>query len=96
MNRTQRRKQMRKIPKYQSLRVELIKQELQSVSDFSGVPVETLCQSINLLINELRARGFPAYDFDHKDKIIYGIKIIRNKVCFLLAHEVKMDGKEKE
>ena len=53
--------------------------------DFSGVPLATVCQSIQLLINELYQRGYPVYDFDNKDKFIQGIQIIKGKVFFLAA-----------
>lgn len=60
---------------------------------FSAVPLPMICQSILLLINELRNRGYPVYDFDHKEKSIQGIKVIRNKVYFLAAEEAETDGK---
>ena len=55
--------------------------------DFSGVPLATMCQSIQLLINELYSRGYPVFDFDNKDKFIQGIQIIQGKVYFLAAME---------
>lgn len=55
--------------------------------DFSGVPLATMCQSIQLLINELYSRGYPVFDFDNKDKFIQGIQIIQGKVYFLAAKE---------
>lgn len=53
--------------------------------DFSGVPLATVCQSIQLLINELWSRGYPVYDFDNKQKYVQGIQIIQGKVFFLAA-----------
>ena len=61
--------------------------------DFSGVPLATMCQSIQLLINELRRRGFPVYDFDNKTKFVQGIQIIQGKVYFLAAEEDSSDEK---
>lgn len=55
--------------------------------DFSGVPLTTMCQSIQLLINELYRRGFPVYDFDNKKKCVQGIQIIQGKVYFFAAEE---------
>lgn len=55
--------------------------------DFSNVPLATMCQSIQLLINELQSRGFPVYDFDNKKKFVQGIQIIQGKVYFLAAEE---------
>ena len=57
-------------------------------ADFSSVPLATMCQSIQLLINELQGRGFPIYDFDNKTKFVQGIQIIQGKVYFLAAEEV--------
>ena len=57
--------------------------------DFSTVPLATMCQSIQLLINELFSRGYPVYDFDNKTKFVQGIQIIQGKVFFLAAEEVK-------
>lgn len=60
---------------------------------FSLVSTPLICQSILLLINELRSRGYPIYDFDNKNKSVQGIKIIRNRIYFLAAEE-EADGKE--
>lgn len=99
MNRAQRRKQMRKTHKFQPTQNLMQKGELknqvsQPAPDFSGVSITTLCQSISLLICELNSRGYPVYDFDHKDKVIQGIKIIKNKVYFLVVQEVTINEKE--
>lgn len=59
----------------------------QEQPDFSGVPLATMCQSIQLLINELYRRGYPVYDFDNKKKHIQGLQIIQGKVYFLAAKE---------
>lgn len=61
--------------------------------DFSSVPLATVCESIWILVNELRNRGYPVYDFDHKNKTVQGIKIIRDKVYFMAAEEAETDGK---
>ena len=61
--------------------------------DFSSVPLATVCQSIRLLINELRSRGYPVFDFDHKNKSVQSIQIIRDKVYFMAAEEAETDGK---
>lgn len=60
-------------------------------TDFSNVPLATMCQSIQLLINELYKRGFPVYDFDNKDKYVQGIQIIQGKVFFLAAKKEDSD-----
>lgn len=56
-------------------------------SDFSGVPTVTVCRSIMLLIDELRRRGYPVYDFDHKDKSVQGMQIMGQKIYFFMAKE---------
>ena len=61
--------------------------------DFSEVPLATVCQSIQLLINELCRRGVRVYDFDNKNKCVEQIQIIQGKVYFLAAEEIA-DGKE--
>lgn len=60
---------------------------VQTEPDFSAVPLATICQSIQLLIDELMRRGFPVYDFDNKNKYVQGIQIIHGKVFFLAAEE---------
>lgn len=55
--------------------------------DFSKVPAETICQSIQLLINELRRRGCLIYDFDHKNKSVHGLKILHGKIFFIAAED---------
>lgn len=77
MNRAQRRR-LNKIRQFPAEDVQ---------PDFSTVPLATVCQSIQLLINELRNRGYPVYDFDNKEKSVQGIQIIRDKVYFLAAEE---------
>lgn len=67
--------------------------EKQDRTDFSGIPLVTMCQSIQLLINELKERGIKVYDFDNKDKAVEQIQIIRGKVYFLAAREEESDGK---
>lgn len=85
MNRKQRRKANREKRNEQS--------NLSAAVDFSEVPLATMCQSIQLLIGELRGRGFPIYDFDNKQKVIQGIQIIHGKVFFLAAEDV-FDAKQ--
>lgn len=88
MNRAQRRKKQKEQKKWNlppTIGAIATKQE----PDFSGVPLATMCQSIQLLINELYKRGYPVYDFDNKEKFVQGIQIIKGKVFFLAAEEVK-------
>lgn len=59
----------------------------EQTPDFSSVPLATICQSINLLIDELRGRGIQVYDFDNKDKTVWGIQIVQGKVFFMAAKE---------
>lgn len=61
--------------------------DVSEQADFSNVPLATMCQSIQLLINELQRRGYPVYDFDNKTKFVQGIQIIQGKVYFLAAEE---------
>ena len=61
--------------------------------DFLNVPIDTMCRSIRLLIDEFRSRGYPVYDFDHKGKSVQSIQIIRGKVYFMAAEEAETDGK---
>lgn len=84
MNRAQRRKLQKDQRNKSFSRLEPAATEQP---DFSGVPLATVCQSIQLLINELYSRGFPVYDFDNKTKYVQGIQIIQGKVYFLAAEE---------
>lgn len=85
MNRAQRRKSQREQGKKFFKQAAAAPEAEQP--DFSTVPLATMCQSIQLLINELHRRGCPVYDFDNKDKFIQGIQIIQGKVYFLAAKE---------
>lgn len=58
-----------------------------SEPDFSEVPLATICQSIQLLIDELRKRGYPMYDYDNKEKSIQLIQILQGRVFFMAAEE---------
>lgn len=84
MNRAQKRKFVRE------QKIKNISEQKAAVTeqpDFSAVPLATMCQSIQLLINELQRRGFPVYDWDNKKKFVQGIQIIQGKVYFLAAEE---------
>ena len=93
MNRAQRRKAAKNgVKKFRPVnmgapdnRIGVVPEE--ETPDFSSVPLATICQSINLLIDELRGRGIPVYDFDNKDKTVWGIQIVQGKVFFLTAKE---------
>lgn len=87
MNRAQRRKAQREQGNKKFFKQAAAAPEPEQ-PDFSNVPLATMCQSIQLLINELYRRGCPVYDFDNKDKFIQGIQIIQGKVYFLAAKEV--------
>ena len=55
--------------------------------DFNSVPIPTMCQSIQMLIDNMASRGFPVYDFDNKDKTVKQVGMIGNKVYFLATKE---------
>ncbi|MBD5509964.1 MAG: hypothetical protein HDR08_01690 [Lachnospiraceae bacterium] len=61
-------------------------------TDFNSVPTETICQSIQLLINELHRRGVRLYDFDNKSRHIFQIQIMQGKIYFLMEEEGKEVG----
>lgn len=56
-------------------------------TDFDSVPVATMCQSIQMLIDNLANRGFPVHDWDNKDKTVKQIGFIGGKVYFLATKE---------
>lgn len=91
MNRAERRKRMKEKKILQMKPPDT--SEPPVMPDFSGIPLATMCQSIQLLINELRSRGVKIYDFDHKSKCVELVQIIRGKVYFLTAEEGKPSGK---
>ena len=55
--------------------------------DYSEVPLDQMCEGIMILINALKDRGEPIRDFDNKDKVVDGIKIIGGKPYFLAVKE---------
>ncbi len=87
MNRAQRRAAARRSK--QNFKVV---EEQAEEPDFSEVPLATMCQSIQLLINELYNRGIKIYDFDNKDKCVQQIQIIQGNVYFLAAKEDEAHG----
>jgi len=96
MNRAQRRQQERNRKQGRGGIFEIVKEGNDRPVDsestagqpiFSAVPLATICRSIQLLIDELRRRGYPLYDFDNKDKSVKQIMILRNKVYFLVEKE---------
>lgn len=89
MNRKQRRSIHKTVPRDNRLHVV----PPEKAPDFSSVPLATICQSINLLVDELRGRGIKAYDFDCKDRELFGVQIIRGQVYFIAAKEGDNDEK---
>lgn len=61
---------------------------------FSEIPTATLCQSIMLLVEELRSRGFPLKDFDHKERTLQQIQILGSGIYFLAAPEQEEEENE--
>lgn len=84
MNRQQRRKSMKKMD---NIFLTKKKNKTTEENEFEGVPLVAICQSIQLLLDELKGRGYKVYDFDNKNKSIEQIMIIKNKVFFLTAKE---------
>lgn len=56
-------------------------------NQFVDVPTLTICQSIQLLINELAERGVYIKDFDDKDKSLKQIQYIGGKLYYLSEKE---------
>ena len=56
-------------------------------NQFVDVPTLTICQSIQLLINELAERGVYIKDFDDKDKSLKQIQSIGGKLYYLSEKE---------
>lgn len=90
MNRQQRRQQAKRERQQRAFQMKMT-QETQP--DFSAVPLATLCESIQMLVNELISRGYPMYDFDNKNRSLQQIQIIKNRVYFLADREENVDGK---
>lgn len=64
-----------------------IVEDAKNMVDFTDVPTFLLCQSIELMIAELKARNYKIYDFDNKGKAVFGLKIIAGKAYFLTEEE---------
>ena len=62
-----------------------------SAPNFDAVPIPMMCQSIQMLMDNLASRGFPVRDFDHKDKVVKQVGMIGGKVYFLAAKEETND-----
>lgn len=57
--------------------------------NFDSVPIPILCQSIQMIMENLASRGFPVRDFDNKDKTVKQVDMIGGKVYFLATKEDK-------
>lgn len=55
--------------------------------NFDAVPIPTLCESIQMIMDNMARRGFPIRDFDNKDKTVKQVGMIAGKVYFLAAKE---------
>ena len=86
----------RKIPKKKkkSQRAFFRNQAAAKTDPFSEVPTGTLCQSIMLLVDELRKRGFPLKDFDHKERTLQQVQILGGSIYFLAAPEQEEEQNE--
>lgn len=56
-------------------------------TDFNAVPIPILCQSIQMIMDNMASRGFPVRDFDNKDKTVKQVGMIGGKVYFLATKE---------
>lgn len=61
-----------------------------------ATPNAQLCEGILYLVKELKSRGFPLYDFDHKEKSLQQIQIIGDRIYFLAAKEDDNGGEKTE
>lgn len=84
MNRYERRQQARREKRQAAFRMQMASEEKP---DFSEVPNGTLCQSMQLLLDELRSRGLAVCDFDHKERSLQLFRIVGDKIYFLAAPE---------
>ena len=84
MNRYERRQQAKREKRQAAFRMQMASEEKP---DFSEVPNGTLCQSMQLLLDELRSRGLAVYDFDHKERSLQQFQIVGDKIYFLAAPE---------
>lgn len=55
--------------------------------NFDSVPIPILCQSIQMIMENMASRGFPVRDFDNKDKVVKQVGMIGGKVYFLATKE---------
>lgn len=62
-----------------------------SAPNFDAVPIPTLCQSIQMIMDNMASRGFLVRDFDHKDKVVKQVGMIGGKVYFLATKEESDD-----
>ncbi len=84
MNRYERRQQAKREKRQAAFRMQMASEEKP---DFSEVPNGTLCQSMQLLLDELRSRGLAVCDFDHKERSLQQFQIVGDKIYFLAAPE---------
>lgn len=63
------------------------KSSQNEVSRIEQSSLKEVCEGIQFLLNDLKRRGYPVYDFDSKDKVVQEIKIIGDKVYFLAGRE---------
>ena len=54
---------------------------------FDSVPIPVLCNSIQMIMDNMASRGFPIRDFDNKDKTVKQVRMIGGRVYFLATKE---------
>lgn len=59
--------------------------------NFDAVPVPMMCESIQMLMDNLASRGILIRDFDNKDKVVKRVGMIGGKVYFLAVKEEHND-----
>lgn len=81
-----RRVAARKIDNYEKAMAKAeAEEEERKKQIISETPTGTICQAMQMLINQLRGRGCLIYDFDDKEKSLVQIQIIGGKIYFMAA-----------
>lgn len=97
MNREDRRKFSKAVDVLRTLQKKYPNEDIiEMPGETKEIDNGSLCQGIMYAVNQLRERGYPLIDFDHKDRSLQQIQILGDKIFFYAAPEEEHHDGEKE
>lgn len=63
----------------------------EALAGMRELPIPAIVTTINMMISVLSDRGFPIYNWDHKDEAVYKLVFKSGKVYALIPHTAQKE-----